>query len=69
MLANVANEFGEDKFIDGNVKVRTPEVAMEEMNKIRGDFSHPYHRREAAGHADAVKYMEELAREAYPTLK
>lgn len=69
MLAKVGGDMAEDNFVDGTLQVRTPDAAITEMNKVRGDKTHAYYNSQDPGHTDALKLMEELAKEAYPENK
>lgn len=71
LLAKVGEKFlGEDKLLGGNQEFKgkyTPSQALQEANKIMGNFDHPYHKKEHPNHNAAVQEVKELFEMAHPS--
>jgi len=68
-LMNIAKNFGEGGELLGEPvqpHILSPEQAMKDINKIKGDKTHPFHKKDHAEHADAMKQMTHLFQMAYP---
>lgn len=68
MFMKIGESFSEDTF-KGTAQgpaLFTPEAALKEANKIIGDMKHAYNDKKHPGHADAVKEVTSLFKQAHP---
>lgn len=69
MFAKIAGALKEDSFPQGKAissSKLAPDEAKQEINKIRGDSSHPYNNAKHPNHENAVKEMADFYKYAFP---
>lgn len=69
LFAKIGESLQEDKIIGkgSGTPMFTPDSARSEINKIMGDFNHPYHISSHPNHGNAVEEMKKLFAQAYPS--
>jgi len=68
-MMNIAKNFGEDGELLGEPSmphILSPEQALEEINAIKADKDHAWHKRDNPEHETAMKKMQHLFEMAYP---
>jgi len=68
-MMNIAKNFGENGELLGDPitsSIMSPEEALKEINKIKGDSNHAWHKGKHPEHKEAMKYMDSLFQMAYP---
>jgi len=68
-LMKVARNFGENGELLGEAvqpHILSPEQALKDIAKIKGDKTHPWHKKDHPEHAEAMKHMTALFQMAHP---
>ncbi|OPL13583.1 MAG: hypothetical protein AVO39_10310 [delta proteobacterium MLS_D] len=60
LMARIGKAMSEDKLKGVTQSTYTPEDARSELTRIMNDPKHPYFRKEASGHAEAVAHVAKL---------
>lgn len=68
MFATIGEKMGTASIVNGSVSNNSPQGAMSEIEKLKGDkeFSEAYLNREHPGHAEALRRMAALNARAFP---